>query len=213
MMKVYTAGEDPVTCAILRRLIRDYAPHLHILREEPARGGQLKKMISQFNRLAQTTPVILLEDLDTDDCAPITRKKLLNGEEQAEDFIINIAVDEAEAWLYADPEGLSRYLKVPKEDIPVSTLQKMGGVHSRYEVSTPIKTSMHLTKVLINSSTDEELKKMVKSPDGRCKGKEYNPAIVKFIEEKWNPESARKASYSLNGMIARIQALSDKYSE
>jgi hypothetical protein len=67
--------------------------------------------------------------------------------------------------------------------------------------------------VLINSSTDEELKKMVKSPDGRCKGKEYNPAIVKFIEEKWNPESARKASYSLNGMIARIQALSDKYSE
>lgn len=197
----------------MRRLINDYAPNLHIQREEPVRGGQLKSMISQFNRLAQSTPVILLEDLDTEDCAPIARRKLLNGETQSEDFIINIAVDEAEAWLYADPLNLSKYLKVPVADIPVSVPQKMGGIHPRLEVDTPIKTSMHLTKVLINTSTDNELIKMVKSPDGRCKGREYNPAIEKFVEEKWNPELARNASYSLNRMIVRIQALNDKYSD
>lgn len=213
MVKVYSVGEDPVTRAIIRRLIKEYAPHLEILHEEPVRGSQLKGMIAKFNKLAMTSPVVLLEDLDTEDCAPEARRNLLRGLIQSDDFIVNIAVDEAEAWLYADSKGLSQYLKVPLSEISSPEPQMMGGPHARMEVNTPIKASMHLTKVLINSTSDEELLKMIKSPDGRCKGKEYNTAIVKFVDEVWNPEAARVVSYSLDGMIRRIQALDKKYSQ
>lgn len=48
-------------------------------------------------------PVILLTDLDADNCAPELKRKLLGGLEQAENLVFNVAVDEAEAWLMADP--------------------------------------------------------------------------------------------------------------
>ena len=210
MTNVYIVGEDLVTRAILRRLINDYAPNLTILREEPVRGSQMKGLVSNFNKLAQTAPVVLLGDLDTDDCAPEARRKLLNGENQSDDFLINIAVDEAEAWLYADRIGLSRYLGVPLDSIPQSSLQRMGGPHERMEVDTLMKTSMHLTKSLILESNKEELKTQIISPDGRCKGKEYNSAMVPFIHNYWSPERARTGSYSLDSAINRIILLNDR---
>ncbi len=207
MVDIFIVGEDSVTLAILRRLIKDYAPDLTIAREGPVRGSQLKQKATNYNKLAHSIPVVLLEDLDTEDCAPIARKKLLNGEEQSPDFIINIAVDEAEAWLYADREGLSEYLGVPIDSIPVSTLQRMGGPHQRLEVGTEIKTSLHLTTSLILKSSSVILKEQILSTDGHCKGKEYNSAIIPFIETAWNPERARMRSYSLDGSINRIVRL------
>ena len=129
---------------------------------------------------------------------------------QNPNFINNIAVDEAEAWLYADPIGLSGYLKVPRSDIPASTNQLMGGPRSRIEVDVPMKTSLHLTSRLILKSSDENLKKQLKSSDGRCKGKEYNLAMIPFILNHWNPERARVNSYSLNGAITRIIDLNNR---
>lgn len=212
MTNIYIVGEDPVTRAIIRRLVNDYAPNLSILREEPVRGSQVKSLVSNFNKLAKSSPVVLLEDLDTEDCAPTARVKLLRGEIQSEDFLINIAVDEAEAWLYADREGFASYLGVPLSSIPGDSLQRMGGPHARREVETAIKTSMHLTKTLILESYKEELKKQIVSPDGRCKGKEYNNAVVPFIMDLWNPERARLSSYSLDGTINRLIRLNERKS-
>lgn len=210
MTDIYIVGEDSVTRAIIRRLIKDYAPNLSVLREEPVRGSQMKGLVSSFNKLAQFNPVVLLGDLDTDDCAPAAKQKLLNGEKQSEDFLVNIAVDEAEAWLYADKEGLSSYLGVPSASIPDSSLQRMGGPRERLEVEVNLKTSMHLTKTLVLESSKEELKNQILSPDGRCKGKEYNSAMVPFIEEYWSPERARLGSYSLDGTIRRIILLNNR---
>ena len=68
MRDVFIAGEDEATRAVIVRLIKDYAPNLHILRELPARGSQVKAKIPNFNALARTIPVILLTDLDDDPC-------------------------------------------------------------------------------------------------------------------------------------------------
>lgn len=211
MKEVYIVGEDDVTKEIIRRLINDYTPNLLIKRAEPTRSSQLKNMIKPYNRLSESIPVILLEDLDTEDCAPSARKKLLGGEQQSEDFLINIAVDEAEAWLYADIEGLSSYLKVPREAIPSAKPMTMGGPRARLEINTEQKTSRHLTKELILLSKDKVLKQQIVSSDGRCKGKEYNAAILPYIREKWNPEAARESSYSLDTTIKRLIRLSEKY--
>ena len=211
MKEIWIVGEDAVSKEVLRRLIKEYAPFLLIKREEPVRGGQLKSMIKQFNRLSVFIPVILLGDLDAEYCAPLARIKLLDGAIQSDDFVINIAVDEAEAWLYADIDGFSAYLQVPKEALPQARLMMMNGPHARMEIDTGQKTSRHLTTVLIQQSRNSDLKKQIESSDGCCKGKEYNPAIIPFIRDIWNPEVARLSSYSLHTTIERIKRLNEKY--
>ena len=212
---IYIAGEDPVTVEIIRRIVRDYAPSLHIISVQPARGSELKSKVAAFNKLALTTPVILLSDQDTDDCAPIAKENLLKGiQVQAENFIVNIAVDEAEAWLYADRAGLANYLKVEEEKMPVAKEAKFGGPRLRMEMDTPCKTSFHLTHILMKESKDETKRaQILVEGTAKCKGKEYNSALIPFIQDVWNVEAARKHSYSLDRMIRRIQDLNLRYGQ
>jgi hypothetical protein len=209
MRDVFIAGEDEATRAVIVRLIKDYAPNLHILRELPARGSQVKAKIPNFNELARTIPVILLTDLDDDPCGPIGKNNLLGTLVQEQDFVINIAVDEVEAWLMADRDGFARYFGVPVAQMPISVMQKMSGRKALPEVSVPVKSSWLFTHDLMHHSTNAEKKAQVAvSPmDNNSKGKEYNTAVVPFIQDVWNPEEARVASDSLNRMIVRLGKL------
>lgn len=104
MIGVYIVGEDDVTRHVIYRILSYCgAGRFTVLMELPARGGEIKNKIPNFNQLAMKFPVILLTDLDADNCAPELKRKLLGGLEQAENLVFNVAVDEAEAWLMADP--------------------------------------------------------------------------------------------------------------
>lgn len=209
MRDVFIAGEDEATRAVITRLITNYAPNLRIVSSLPARGSQLKAKIKEFNDLASTSPVVLLADLDTDNCAPIGKSNLLNGLVQSPEFIINIAVDEVEAWLLADKAGFAKYFGLPLAAMPKFELQKMSGRKALSEIALSIKSSWHLTHQLIQQSSNAELKAQIEVPmhEKICKGKEYNTAIVPFIMGYWNPETARMASDSLNRMILRLQGI------
>lgn len=103
MIGVYIVGEDDVTRHVIYRILSYCgAGRFTVLMELPARGGEIKNKIPNFNQLAMKFPVILLTDLDADNCAPELKRKLLGGLEQAENLVFNVAVDEAEAWLMAD---------------------------------------------------------------------------------------------------------------
>lgn len=211
MMEIYIVGEDPVTCEILKRIISDYAPSLMVKGALPARGSEIKSKMAAFNLMASSYPVVLLSDMDTDDCAPIAKNNLTKGIAVIHDnFIINIAVDEAEAWLLADRDGLAKYLGVKIEVMPIAEEQKFGGMHKRTEMAVSLKSSYFLTHNIISTSTDKELKAQISAPGKACKGPEYNSAIVPFIQNSWNIEMARKNSYSLDKAIMRIQSLQDR---
>lgn len=209
MKDVYIAGEDEATKAVIVRLLRDYAPDLHVVGELPARGSQVKAKIHNFNLLARSMPVILLTDLDDKPCGPIGKSSLLGTLVQQPNFVINIAVDEVEAWLMADKEGFARYFGIPLAQMPVSTMQKMSGRKALPELSVPVKSSWFFTHNLMQSSTNAEKKAQVavSLTDKNSKGKEYNTAVVPFIHSVWNPEVARVASDSLNRMIVRLGRL------
>ena len=70
------------------------------------------------------------------------------------------------------------------------------------------KSSMFLTHDLIKKSGKSEFIQQFTPKTGAAKGPEYNSCILPFIEKKWNIESARTNSDSLNRMIIRINALS-----
>ena len=206
MKDVYIAGEDEATKAVIIRLLMDYAPNLHVVGELPARGSQVKAKIPNFNIFANNIPVILLTDLDDEPCGPIGKSNLLGTLVQHPDFVINIAVDEVEAWLMADKDNFAHYFGIPLGQMPISTMQKMSGRKALPELSVPLKSSWLFTHNLMQNSTNAERKAQVavSSKDKNSKGKEYNTAVVPFIQNVWNPEVARVASDSLNRMIVRL---------
>lgn len=204
---VYIVGEDEVTRAIIVRIIQEYAPHLSIIQYIPARGSEIKSKINKLNRVALQSPVVLLSDLDTDPCAPIAKNHLTNGVFPiSPEFVISIAVDEAEAWLLADTNGFASYFGIPIEQMPNCSLQSFLGPRRRMEMSIPMKSSYYITHHLINHSSKGQLKAQIFATTS-CKGKEYNEAIIPFIRTKWNISAARQKSYSLDGMIKRIQRI------
>lgn len=205
--EVYIVGEDEVTRAIIKRVINDYGPQISILQYIPARGSEIKAKIPFLNTVAFSYPVILLSDMDTEACAPIAKSKLLfEVPNVSPEFVVNIAVDEAEAWLLADREGFSSYFGIPLDKMPVCSKQCFMGPTSREEMDIPLKASYYLTHTLAGYSTNRVLKDQLFSSE-TCKGPEYNTAMIPFIQNKWNIERARKNSYSLNGMIKRIQSI------
>lgn len=204
---VYISAEDLVTKAVIERLLAFCSSRFSVFKEIPARGGEVKKKIKELNKLAQTKPVILLTDLDVEDCAPILKQKLLNGDIQSADFLINIAIDEAEAWLMADRDGFASYLSVPVNQIPSSKLQKLGGMKPVNEMDFSCKSSYQLTHVIAPESSDSNLKQQISVTGVAAKGKEYNSAILPFIKDKWDITVAMQNSDSLSRMVNRLKDL------
>ena len=211
-IKVYISGEDPVTKAVIRRLMGYVSERFQVIMEIPARGGEIKKKIPQCNKLAESYPVIMLLDVD-DGCAPALKRELLGGLEQSDRFLMNIAVDEAEAWIMADREGFAKYFSIDIDEIPLSASLKMGGMKKVVEMDFPMKSSMVLTHVIAPKSKNKEFVKQVAVLDskGKCKGKEYNNAIVPFIEKAWNVDHAMENSDSLQRMVRRLKVLHQSY--
>jgi hypothetical protein len=204
-MNVYIVGEDPVTYAIIKRVLAHCSNDFNILSELPARGGQVKSQINKFNQLALAHPVILLIDLDAETCAPALIRKLIPGKNK--NFILNIAVDEAEAWLMADREGFSEYFKIKIEDIPSSHQTKQGGRKALTEMKFGYKSSLYLTRELVKKIKHAEFKQQLTPKKGATKGPEYNSCLLPFIQNKWDINNACRNTDSLNRMIGRIQDL------
>lgn len=207
MKGVYIVGEDPVTLEIIQRILSVYAPNLQIIQTLPARGSEIKNKIGNFNQLSQSNPVILLTDLDTDNCAPILKDKLLKGMEKNTDFILNIAVDEAEAWLMADRANFASFLNVDISNMPKSVPQKQGGRKALPEMSISVKASYYLTHMLAPHSAKKEIREQIAVVGKSCKGKEYNSALLPFIRNQWDISVALENSDSLKRMVSRVEAL------
>lgn len=208
---MYISGEDEVTKAIIYRIMDYCSPRLKVFKEIPARGGEIKNKIKELNLLSRVKPVILLTDLDANDCAPAFKDSLLNGVVKNDDFLVNIAIDEAEAWLMADRKGFSDYFGIPIESIPSSSMQKMGGRRQVNEMDFKCKSSWLLTHDFIRKSSKIELKQQIEVTGTATKGKEYNSAILPFINDVWNIDAAMENSDSLSRMVKRLRNLTIKY--
>lgn len=208
-MKIYIAGEDAVTLAVTKKILTYCATEIQIISELPARGGQVRSKISEFNKLSETHPVVLLIDLDNDDCAPILIEKSIKNKNN--DFIFNIAVDEAEAWLMADRNGFASYFKIKIEDMPLPHQTKQGGTKTLTEMNFAYKSSMYLTHELIKRSKSSEFIQQLTPQKNATKGPEYNSCMLPFIQNVWNIDNARQNSDSLNRMILRLKKLSSSH--
>ncbi len=209
-MKGFIAGEDEVTKAIIRRILHFAFPEFEVISELPARGGQVKARISEFNRLSGDFPVILLTDLDAFNCAPEMVSRYIAGTKHNH-FIFNVAVDEAEAWLMADRHGFGEYFGIAVDLIPDSVLTRQGGRIACRELVFPYKPSLYFSKQIIPHSNNRELAAQLTPVKGASKGPEYNSVMVPYILREWDITVARENSDSLSRMINRITSLREEY--
>ncbi len=205
-MKVYIVGEDPVTYAIIKKVLFYCSPKIEIILELPARGGEIKNKINEFNKLSLSSPVILLTDLDNYNCPPELIRKLL-PEGKNDNFIFNIAIDEAEAWLMADREGFSKYFSIDIKYLPIPVGKKQGGRNTVMEMDFTYKSSMFLTHELLKRCQNKEIVRKLSPKPGATKGPEYNSGMLPFIQDYWDISRARQNTDSLERMIRRIEAL------
>jgi hypothetical protein len=206
-MNVYIVGEDSATQEIIKRVITYCSKEINIIAELPSRGGKIKSDILKFNTLSKKYPVIMLTDLDANNCAPELLQKLLGSNLKSESFILNIAIDEAEAWLMADREGFAKYFHVHINQIPLAKKVKFRGNNYRNEMIFDYKSSLYMVKKVIPNSTRDDIIKQLKPVKGSKKGPEYNSAIEPFIRSHWDIDNALGNSDSLNRMIKRIKNL------
>jgi len=204
-MKIYIVGEDPVTYAIIKRVLAHCSKDFEIIAELPARGGQIKSKMTEFNALSSSYPVILLMDLDNNGCAPQFIESMLS--QKNKNFIVNVAVDEAEAWLMADRKGFADYFRIKLDDMPSTCNTKQGGRKPVIEMDFTYKSSMYLTHDLIQKSKSNIYIQQLTPKEGAAKGPEYNSCILPFIENSWDIDCARQNTDSLNRMITRIEKL------
>ncbi|MBN1927821.1 MAG: hypothetical protein JW798_18455 [Prolixibacteraceae bacterium] len=209
-MNVYIVGEDQAAREIIKRLLSFCSDDFNILMELPARGGEIKKMLINYNTLSLKFPVILLMDLDDKDCAPVIINQYFKGNIKNTQFILNIAIDEVEAWLMADRENFANYYRVPITSIPEPKLYRTIK-SSFYEMYFPYKSSLFMVKEIIPLSKIKEFKEQMIPSSNAKKGKEYNTALTPFIKNHWNIKNAMNHSDSLYRMINRIKKIVSQY--
>jgi len=201
-MKVDIVGEDPLTQAIIERLLSDYRKDLSVRERLPARGGQIKNNAPKYNLLG--IPIIMLADLDDYPCPPSLLNDWFGGNAINGNLLFRIAQEEAETWLMADREGFSKWLGVSIDLIPL--VQKIDKKKPIYEIICPIKPSLYMMREIVSKSPKIELKELLTPKAGAKKGPGYNSAILPFIRDKWNIENAASNSYSLTKAITRLKS-------
>lgn len=205
-MKVYIVGEDDATREIIKRVLNFCSSKFEILLSLPVRGSQIKSNIIKYNKLAEHYPVILLLDLDANNCPPEILNYYFSDTTKNDKFIFNIADDEAEAWLMADRKNFSDYFQVPIDNIPLPK-NIVKRKKSFYEMSFPYKSSYYMVNEIIPNSRKTEFKQQMIPHKGAKKGKEYNTALNPYIQDIWKIENAINNSISLHKMILRVNDL------
>ena len=154
--------------------------------------GYMKNKIKGFNLAAQGSHYLALIDfMDTQIVCPgdIINQWLPHRNRK---MLFRVVVREIESWLLADTKSMADFLNVEKSLIP-----------------TEVEDLTDPKQALINIARRSHSKNLRESitPSLRSTAREgvlYNPEMIRFVRNFWNPEKARVNSPSLEKCIQRL---------
>lgn len=194
-MDVVIATEDDLSEVVLKKIInevlRDYRVHTSLGKSG---FGYLKQKISNFNKMADHMPVIVLADLDR----ALSRDALFDSwlpGAKSERLIFSVAVREIESWVLADADSFSEFFGVSKALVPRDP--------DKLE-----KAKLKLLEIVARSTRrsirDEVLpKKGSSSPVGLG----YNDHLCRYVLNAWNLKRASDSSQSLSFAVGQLEGL------
>lgn len=191
------AVEDPLSESVAKRLLA-YSGTEFAIGAIHRRGGYgyLRKTIGGWNEAAKFRPILVLTDLDDHACPPALIENWLKSANPNANLMFRVAVREIEAWLLADWNGITEFLRIPKKYVRTCP--------------RPIPESLTDPKAALielgGRSQSREIKLRVVPSTGSTArvGREYNDCMCEFVDSVWDPKVARGHSESLDRSIRRL---------
>ena len=200
-------AEDQLLAELALRLLTEFSGKYQITGAARQWGGKsnLDKKIRGLNTGADFGIArLVMRDLDSpafpDDgnkCPASEIVRLLQGKEKSPNLLLRFAVVEAESWLLADGDSLSKFMSVRQQlQIPSTDA---------------VKNPKERLIALAGKSRQKEIRKGIPpAPNsGRKIGPAYNDILTDFVAQHWNPKRAAKRSKSLRRTLDRLAKYPD----
>jgi hypothetical protein len=164
-------------------------------------NGYLKQKLPELVKTAHAIPVLLLTDLDRDECALTLLADWLGSRALPKDMLFRVAVREIEAWLLADRQGFSRFSGVPVEKVP----------RNPELLDDPKQVLLGLVRRFGNRVAKTNL---LPERNSTAKiGLGYNEALRCFVKGSWSVERAEVHADSLARTCRCLRELSLRLSD
>ena len=147
--------------------------------------------LRRFNEAARLAPWFALCDLDREVCAPVRLRRYLP--DPAPGMCFRIAVRTVEAWFLADRDGIARFLRVTKDNVPLTPEDE----------PDPKSRLIALARRSRSRVIREGLAPV--AGDRRSVGAEYALMMSEFIRDHWSPRRAADRAPSLRRTIERCR--------
>lgn len=202
-MTVFFAVEDELSRAVIERLIHGYIskeiPTIE-LGKKYGGFGCIKKNLKKYADLSARHRVVVITDLDDNECPPNLRSKWLSDsgiqDPLPDSMAFCIAVREIESWLLSDRINFAKFL-----GIKVSSIDR----DVEENVPNPKEYIVHLARGSRNRSVKEDIVPPRRS--AATVGLSYNFRLSSFVTSTWNPSEASSRSTSLRRAIEKIKNL------
>lgn len=193
---ITAAVEGSLDQAVIQRLVEDAGGALGPVHGKKGKN-YLRDKISGFNNAARFSPWVVLVDLDEDaECAPELRRSWLP--EPSDRMLLRVAVREIEAWIFGDPERLSRFLRVQRTKIPGNPEALIDGKRSMVDLAR------------FSRSRDIQEDLVPRPGSGRTVGSGYSSRLSEFVLDRnrgWRPQVSAGECNSLQRLLMRLDAL------
>ncbi len=200
MLFIGFSGEDELSEALARRCVEHVFPDITFHSMRPRQGGisGVKKQFRKYVTTANSYPILVMIDLDAEECPPSARSGLLaehNIAELPRQLILSIIKREAEAWLLGDSNGIAEYLGIPNRDI----------TERPEELADPKVAIIDLART--SARYRDEI-----CPDARGDAKVgpgFNFRLTEFVRHQWDVETAAERCPTLMRTLERLRNLKD----
>ena len=191
MKQILVVGEDPLTCALGERLVETCLPHWEMPLPAIDKKGVTKLIpdIPRYIKLAQHQPVLCVAD--TDRHCPLKLLQDWLPKKVPENFILRLAVIEAESWLLADRSGLAGFLGIAEKIISKTPDDE----------SNPKQHLLHLAKKSCHRQLRTEV---VSELDRNKQGNGYNTHLRQSVRNHWSATRGAEQSPSLARAVKKL---------
>lgn len=197
MKDIYIATEDVLSEAVVERLVLEMNQKVQIAVRIRRKGnGYLKQKLPELVKTAQVISLLLLTDLDHEECPPSLISAWGGKRNFPEGLLFRIAVREIESWLMADREGFSRYSGIPVEKVP----------RDPELIFDPKQILLGLARKHGSRKFKEDI--LRERGSGALIGLSYNLSLIRFVREFWSVDRAVKRADSLSRACRCLRDLS-----
>ncbi|MEQ9891249.1 hypothetical protein [Pectobacterium aroidearum] len=195
MIKITIATEDILSEKIVIKLINEF-DKFEVINSLGKKGnGYIFKNIKKFHQLSFSQSVLIVLDLDNRHDVKMFANEVIGCIKINKNLKLSISVREIESWLLADKEGMSDFLQISKDKIPVNPELLLD----------PKEEIIKLAKKGKNTRT----KNGIPPQKGAISkmGLSYNTLLTEFVENIWSSDRAKNNSASLRDILSILKEM------